>query len=486
MRRTTSRRFPGPSRFATDEDGFALIEVIVSAVLVIVLATATLSIIERAAGSASGNRQRTTAVTLAQADQDSMRQSPIDVLSNLHTSVDKPVGKTTYTVKSDAIWLRDAGGVVSCTANSARAEYVKITSQVTWPGHPKPVVLESYMSPGVAGVQKGALTVKLRADVGTGTGGIPVSVTGGGSGTTDTNGCVVIPNLAPGANDVGWTASGYVDRNGNQDVTESVSIATGQTAQLERLYDRAASATVNFVDESNAGVRWSSASVIHSGITFPTTSTRTFSGNPVGFAKTEVTDALFPFVAPYSVYAGNCTGNAPTTWLSTATMPTMTPPAGTTTTTVNVKAPTVAVFVSSTGTSTGTAVQNAVISVKPAAPVATYPLMAGCTEKVPRATGVGNGQIKTGDSTTTYPGAVLLNLPYGQWQVCADTGGTGATGGSAIINNTPAGSSAAPGAVSPSSSIPAATLTSKGLSGTMPSVVVKVPTSGYAGASACS
>jgi Tfp pilus assembly protein PilV len=478
MRRTTRRRPSGPSRLTTSESGFALIEVMVSAVLVVVLATATLAIIERSASSAAGNRQRSVAVAMAQADQDSMRQRPIASLTNHHTSVNKTQGNTQFTIKSDAIWLRDAGGPVSCAANSTRAEYVKITSQVSWVGHPKPVVLESYIAPGVTGVQKGALTVKLKTDTGQGTSGIWVAASGGGSGITDDNGCVVLGNLTPGPNTVSWGASGYVDRNGSSAVSESVSVATGQTSQLERLYDRSAQATAKFVEESQppVPVKWTSVSVTHTGITNPTNATRSFVVPGSQFADEGVASSLFPFVAPYSFYAGSCVGNAPTTWLASATMPTAAPAAATTNTVVNVTVPTVAVYVTSNGQANGTGVGGASIGVTPATtPSATYPKMAGCTETIARDRGTGTAAsrdpVKTAADPVSRRGWAFLNLPYGQWRICADNGSKNAT---AVLNNTPPGTTTEP----PSHVVPAATMQAAGIPTTMPNVVLQAPGAG--------
>jgi Tfp pilus assembly protein PilV len=475
MRRTTRRGPEGPFGLAASESGFALIEVMVSAVLVIVLATATLAIIERSASSAAGNRQRTMAVALAQADQDSMRQLPIASLADWHKSLAKTQGNTRFTIKSDALWLRDAGGPVACNANSARAEYVKITSQVSWAGHPKPVILESYIAPGVAGVQRGALTVRLKSDPGVGTPGIPVAVSGGGTGLTDGTGCVVLGNLTPGANTVTWGASGYVDRNGDQQVSESVSIATGQTAQIERLYDRAASAKANFVNELGAGVPWTGVSVTHAGITKPTTATRSFDNGSFATQGTAVN--LFPFVVPYSFYAGTCIGNAPTTWLPSATMASAAVAAGSTTTTVPVRVPTVAVQVLKAD---GTPATDVPISIRPATPATTYPKMAGCNERIPLATGTGSGQVRTAPATAAYPGFASVNLPpyrpsvnlpYGQWLVCADNGNNRRQ--TVVLNNTPQGTT--PAADAPSQGIPYATLQAMTGVPNVPSVKITLP-----------
>lgn len=415
------------TRLLRREEGFALVEVIVSAVLLVILATATLSVMEHSGEAAAGSRARASAVSFAQADQDAMRQTPVETLTSRHVSYPMTSDGVTFTVTSDAVWLRDASGVVSCASGTTRAEYLKITSSVVWPGHPAPVVLESYISPGVPALQNGALTVRLKSDAGVGTGGIGVAASQGGvgaSGTTDTNGCVVLGNLTPGSNTATWSSPGFVDRNGVQSVSETVSVVTSATAQLERLYDRGSTATANFVDEASASTaaKWLSISATNPGIQVPSNQTRTFksldtSGNNI-FATSTVATSLFPFVAPYSFYAGNCTGNSPTTWLGSSALPTAVVPAGTTSTAVNVKLPRVTVL----GGTTAAPVGNLTLTIKPA-PTSTAPEMAGCTEMISRTSGISGTPIKT-DPTVgpTTLGRASFYLPYGRWTVCADNG----------------------------------------------------------------
>jgi type II secretory pathway pseudopilin PulG len=423
------------------EAGFALIEVMVSAVLVVALATATLSIIEKSGQASSTNRQRGVAVGLAQADQDKMRLLSLTQLTNRHvTEPAKRIGGTDYVVQSDASWLRDSGGKVTCAANTTRAEYVKTTTKVTWTGHPAPVVMESYISPGVAGLAKGALTVKLKADAGVPTTGIAVTAQGQ-TVYTDEGGCAVFANLTPGATTVSWDGTGpgnYVDRNGYQkavDIAEDVTIGTAMTSQVERLFDHAGKVPVRFVtdDATPAAVNWSSVSVMHSGIQDPTTSVRSFVKTaPV--ATTEA-DQLFPFVAPYSLFSGSCPGNAPTTWYPAATMPTAVVPSAGSSTQVDVKVPVLMVYATTTGTTAGSAVQNAKISVAKQSTTK----MAGCAGlTAAQAPTTYPSPVPAGQRAGSVPGSAFVPLPYGQYQLCVE----GTVGGVPKVarenfNNTP-------------------------------------------------
>jgi Tfp pilus assembly protein PilV len=415
------------------ESGFALVEVMVSAVLVVAFALATLSVIEKSGAATSTNRQRGVAVGLAQADQDSMRLMSLASLTNRHLSYEKkningPSDGTVYTIQSDAEWLRDAGGKVTCSTNATRAEYVKTTTKVTWTDHPAPVVMESYISPGVGGLAKGALTVKLKTDPGAATSGIAVTA-GGQTVYTDAGGCAVFANLTPGPTAVSWSGEGpgnYVDRNGQQTTTElneNITISTAQTSQMERLFDHAGTIPVKFVNDapSPVAVPWTSVSVTHSGITEPANQVRSFvQGTP---DTTMEAQQLFPFVAPYSLFAGSCAGNAPTTWWPAATMPTAVAPAAAASAETTVVVPSLVLSATSAGLNGAKIPQGtpAAAGLKLVFKKQATGKMAGCSDL-------------TVTTTTASPAAV--SLPYGQYTLCVQSG-TKRIPGVISFNNTP-------------------------------------------------
>jgi Tfp pilus assembly protein PilV len=313
------RRNLSAPRSARDEAGFALVEVMVSAVLLIVLSLATLSVIDRAQSTSSNSRSRVVAAQLAQSEQDVIRQMPISALAGgYHPPVaTKPVGGINYTVTSEADWVTDSGGAVTCST-TGRVAYLQSTSTVTWPGMgtTKPVVADAIVDPGVAalGPNKGALTVLLSKADGTGTQGITVTA-GGVSSVTDENGCAVLANLDAGTQTLSYSAAGYVDKDGNPAPSKPVTIGAGTIAQATGSYDLAGTINTTIVDDSTPvkTASWKKVGLDHAQRSTPTllpvdTDTGTNSSSST---------AVFPFSSSYKAYVGNCTGNDPSNTLYT-------------------------------------------------------------------------------------------------------------------------------------------------------------------------
>jgi hypothetical protein len=414
-----------------------MVEVIVSAVLLIVLAMATLPLLDQAGQRSGTNKSRGIASSLAQADQDRMRQMSIDNLANFTDSRTKTVEGIGFKIDSEARWVRDASGFVTCAVDPARAEYVKIMSTVTWPKmfNTKPVVVESFVAPGVTalGPGKGTLTVKLQTAAGNPQPGVPVS-TGGLSGVTDSGGCYVFAQVNAGANTLTFNQAGFVDRKHANPSTQSVSVAGGATSQVTDMYDRAITLRGRIrLDDTPGGdpdSTWSTmtakpgdASVLTRTDTppSPTTTANVFDLGP-----------LFPSTTGYGVYAGkqSCAMNDPTQYYSNYfTDPkyksgwTNTYQSAPITTPVTVFMRRISVTVSGTGAF------KYGISVKPAGTGS-----AGCEAL---------GRRSPATAATSY--TQDFDVPWGQYRICVDNGtGAGARMkdlyNSTPFNNTPAGS----------------------------------------------
>jgi Tfp pilus assembly protein PilV len=435
------RRDPtGPDGPLASEAGFALIEVMVSAVLLVVLALATLQLLDRAQASSANTRARGVASSLAQADQEAIRQLPISQLAGgYHPGPQyKTVAKTTYTVESSAEWTRDATGLVTCSNTSGQIEYLRIKSTVTWPtmGQTKPIVMDGIVTPGVAalGINRGALTVLLTKGDGTGASGIAVSAAGV-SATTDANGCAVLGNLPSGPQKLTYDTAGYVNENGLDAISKDVSIGNGTTSQATGFYDLAGEIDVNLVDDLGAAAKWPTVFFSHS-----QRAPATFTQN-TGGATSITSPALFPFSSAYRFYAGNCDGNDPTGYLSSFAGASQLVAPGTSYT-KNALLNRLKVTVLD---STGAKLNGARISV---APDLSDPDMAGCSEKVLATAGfvTGSGANPTGEARVA--------VPYGTWKVCADAvSGSkvakiatvyGSAAGNGPIVNTPSGATPAP------------------------------------------
>lgn len=424
MPRIPSRPYPSRlARVLREDDGFGLIEVMTSAVLLIVLALGTMKLLDTSQAASSMNRSRDVASTLAQADQEAMRQLPLSqIAGGWHpANRQKTMGDITYTIASSGDWTRDATGEVACSSaatTAGRGEYLTITSTVTWPGmsatKSKPVVFQSVVAPGVEafGAGKGALAIKLKRADGTGAAGVTVA-SGSVSGMTDSDGCVVLNNLPAGDTTVGWNETGWVDPDGVQKIVKDETIGDGTTAQDAGAYDKAGRLNVGFTDDATPTpntAKWPTFSVVQTGMT-SSNGIRTFPaapGSPAASLSTGFT--LYPFTSAYTVYAGSCKGNNPAAYSPPTSFSgysaLMTPASD-----ANLAMPLRTVTVT---------VRDSSNALKANATVQAYPYtadshMSGCTEKTVR------GTFQT-DST----GTVKIPLPYGLYNFCAQApDGTG-------------------------------------------------------------
>jgi Tfp pilus assembly protein PilV len=392
--------------------GSALVEIMVSAMLLALVATAVFKGIDGATASSTQSKSRAIAGTLAQEDQERMRaMDPRKLASYSPAPVDRVVNRVKFTIASSAQWVSDRGEAEGCTKGSGRVTYVRISSSVTWPDMTgsKPVTASSIVAISNA-YAKGSLAVKIIDRNSAGIPGIPVTVDPplGQSKDTNDQGCVVWDGLTAGAYFGQFSKTGYVDVNGSEVVRppNGWNVTTGGTSLATHLYDVAGS--VNFEFETKNGtslvpVNGSGVTVTQTGITGPPT---------VGYRRETFTprlawnfDQLFPFTTPYAAYAGTCDANAPTTGTNWASV---TVPVGTLATPnpVKLRMPLLNIRVRRAGT-TSTYIQNAHVTVTP--------VDAAC-----------GGTVSWTNATDTS-GLLTVAVAqrafaYGQYTVCADDG----------------------------------------------------------------
>jgi Tfp pilus assembly protein PilV len=312
MRRTNTPRVNEPSSLYA-ESGFLLVEVMVSAVVLVVLALATLQLIDRSGKQAGSDRSRGVATALAQADQDRLRGLKPAALNSFGRAVTaKLVGGINYSITSDVALTRDTGstgGATVCdSGGSSRAEYYRILSTVSWPsqsqsqGAAKPVTIATILSQGVGDPTKGSVTVKLLNEAGVGVPDVTVT-TIGLTAVTDSGGCASFSNLSPGTYAFAWTKSGYVDKDGDAIGGKSATVAANQNASISDNYDIAATIPVDVKATDGAAATWPSITIASAAnnVTKPVPST----------SYPRSVTGLYPFSAGYAVYAGTCPGNQP-------------------------------------------------------------------------------------------------------------------------------------------------------------------------------
>ena len=321
----------------TAESGSVIVEVLVGAVLVAVMAAAffgALSGSERVSGT---SKLRATAASLAQDDQERLRSMPVAALNNLRESNPRSVAGVDFTVDSRADWIADQSKATTCTSNGAAADYLKITTTVT-PTNPsalRPVAITSTVTPAPGSFNgKGSLAVRVVDRNGGPVSGAAVNVTGPATGAafTDAAGCAFLGYLPAGTTyAVTASKSQYVDEDGDDTPTKSsVTINDQQVATLEFKIDVAGAAKATFfskpskADGSSRGIELDSKQwrLVMSNSSH--TPARTFgpgyptsvpsSGESTGSLASIDAPQLFPFTSAYAVFGGNpdCVLNNPT------------------------------------------------------------------------------------------------------------------------------------------------------------------------------
>jgi Tfp pilus assembly protein PilV len=142
---------PGPRSIARgghapglrSDEGFLLIEVIVSALLVGIIVIATLTGFDVVNRTSADQRQRNEAALLAAQSQEQLRTEPASALQALKAaphSYAQTFGGTTYTVKQTAELQGSGGSSSACSVTESERQSgngFRITSTVSWPQQQK-------------------------------------------------------------------------------------------------------------------------------------------------------------------------------------------------------------------------------------------------------------------------------------------------------------------------------------------------------------
>jgi Tfp pilus assembly protein PilV len=295
-----------------------LIEVLVGAVLLLILALGVAGSLQHADAVGAEQRAKAIAGNLAQAEQERLRALPLQELSNHHSISTEVVNRDTFTIESRAEWVTDATGQANCATGGASADYLRITSTVTAPALRlrKPVTLDSIMAPPARAFTptEGSLSVQITDRNGDRVSGQTLSLTGDRnlSGVTNSAGCVLWGYL-PAANDytLSYSSAGWIDPSGATAISATQSVAGEQTRNVVFTYDRGGTLSVDFKTTRMLGATQVASSPQFATIEHPGPPA-TLIPYPLS-ASTLTTPLLFPFTSPYSVYADNCTQARPST-----------------------------------------------------------------------------------------------------------------------------------------------------------------------------
>jgi Tfp pilus assembly protein PilV len=297
-----------------DESGFGLIEVLVSALLMVLVASGVYLGLDGASATSGVNKRRSASSELAQQDQDRMRSMTVNDLSNYRGSRTVTVNAIDYTIDSRATWVTDSTGSASCTSGATGANYLSISSSVTWPTMTvPPVTVESVIAPPVGSFSsnQGSLAIQVRDRNGVGVPGVDVSLSGARSYTDTTNaqGCVLWGYLPVGNYDVAVAKTGYVDQQGVAQPSKPIGVVGAATNTLAFDYDLGGRIQANYQTWNGSAVVPANGTEFTAVSSYLTVPLAPFGD---GAPHASFTSSLvFPFTSPYGVYAGNCAGADP-------------------------------------------------------------------------------------------------------------------------------------------------------------------------------
>jgi len=309
--------------------GDTLIEVVISAFLLLVIAGGVVSGLTVFSHESAGQRHHGEADALAQQAEGQLRGMQLSALQSLiaagGSSSTVTVNGTIYQITNTASYVSATSSGQSCTGTgSGSADYIKTTSTVQW-GVPnagtypndggKPVVEE-----GVLTASSGSsLVVQVLDENAQPDPGITISVSGTDANTsstntsqnTDSNGCAIFYGLTAGTYSVsaaGPTGAGYIDPTGNANPTTSPPVTTliaGQTTNVSFEMAVGGKLTGSFQAITAGGVKTpvssygggSTAWVLQNSSLTPSSANETAS----------TVTPLFPFTNQYTAFAGPCT-----------------------------------------------------------------------------------------------------------------------------------------------------------------------------------
>jgi Tfp pilus assembly protein PilV len=337
------------------EAGDTMIEVVVAALLVALIAAATFTGFSAVARLSGAQRYQLQANELAQQDEERLRgMNPTELSASEpsstwcgtlaqaavygHACYTQTIDKMTFDVTTTSTFVSASGGAAACAAaKTGTADYIETDSVVTWANGTndgrQPVAEHSIISPTAGGSL--TVTVDNNATTPAPMSGVTVTVEGPGTSTstvsltTDANGCAVFAGLDGGNYAVTATETGYVPVNGvttqNPELvagtTQSLTFALQPAGEVSAAFET----TINGVLEDPLAGGFDTYSVTNSSVV-PTVQTFGTAGTYTTFPLTS-TDTLYPSPGVNYAYAGTCSADDPGSTVDPTVIPAVPPAA---------------------------------------------------------------------------------------------------------------------------------------------------------------
>lgn len=301
------------------DSGFMLIELLVSATLLIILVLGIFTVLDTSESRAGVQQKRTVAANVAQAELERVRALPIQDVARMSAPKEIVEGGTAYTVTTESTWVSDGSTEAQCTTRSGGMDYMRATTRVRWATmreDEKPISMTTLFTPtaGAGRLEAGSLSVHIVDRDGGGRRAVTVTIAGSETftGTTNSNGCVTFPFVPAGDYTLSFSQGGMVDGDGRQEVQDTVSVAQGQTNKVQYLYDQGGSFQFNLKTFRTAGSNRANR------IDTRPRYVSLYANQPSGPTVIDIGSAtsfsdrsrlFFPFTQSYAIYAGTCSGN---------------------------------------------------------------------------------------------------------------------------------------------------------------------------------
>jgi prepilin-type N-terminal cleavage/methylation domain-containing protein len=292
-----------------DDDGFSLIEVIVGmSIFAIVAMAATSGFIAQIALDRA-NRGRVAAASIASAEIDEARATPVETLVTLPQR-DTVVGGRTYHVNREVTRVQlgsTAGACEGGADNGSSLTVIRVTALVTWDGMGavKPVRSDTQITPkATATANTYNIGVRLNDATNNPVGSQFVSLTGPSNQSvlTTSDGCAFFTGLPGGTYTATATRPDWVDSQGNANSQINVTVPSGSGVTTTVDLQFSPSAALELTMPGNNGfplpadvpVTISNSSLLPTSRSIP------------GTGAVRTIPSLFPYAAGYDTWLGGC------------------------------------------------------------------------------------------------------------------------------------------------------------------------------------
>jgi Tfp pilus assembly protein PilV len=325
-------RLPRPG----SQDGFMLIEVLVSSLLVALIAVATFNGFDVTQKVTNDERAHNQATVLAQQDEERLRGMSVSELLLVGTKIREvtegsAIYKITSTAQFVSVGANNEDKLACATATGATANYIQTTSSVTWNalGKRKAVSQSAHVRvPTSTSLMVSVLNRNNEAVQGAkvevfdpSTASTPTT-----EGTTPESGCMTFGGLAEGNVKIVASHGEWIDHSGHKLPEKTVTITGTSLAEAKFTLEAPGSLQVKFVSN---GLAVSGQTFFALQNEIASSAPDYVGGSPTVASPTAELTNLFPFVSPgkpptpnrYTVYAGDCEKNNPVTVTGGGTAP---------------------------------------------------------------------------------------------------------------------------------------------------------------------